>query len=290
MDSITQQRRAVNAAWYAEFIKHHREWMRGIVAQYKQRGQFPVIPTQIIDYYPDAADKEVAIFSTLCMDWDNGHELEQIAAMRDLMWPHPANWFRHREYAYISIARLQMNRLDGSSNAHYWKIARTFDILHKLCETDFELISLRAAFRKMSMEKYCKQVAQECGFTFLPYKQRVIELVLHTNEGIGRGIWKARPEKVRCPRNKAIYDFVQDWFPFLKKDRYDFDEAVKFLGFDYDYDVFYAYLAWSELQKLYPTECQRYQRRFNFIFDNRQILHRKIWFGKNGCIPQVSLI
>ena len=263
--------------------------MRGLVAEYKQRGLFPVFPTQIIEYYPDAADKEVAIFSALCMDWKNGMELEQIADMRNLMGPHPAEWFWNREYASISIARLQNNRLNGSKEAKYWKIARTFDILHLMCEDYNGLISLRAAFRKTSMDKYCQRVAQECGFRFIPYKQRVIELVLRTTDGIGRGLWKAKPEKIQCPRNKDINAFVQLWFPYFRRDRYDFDEAIKFLGFDYDYDVFYAFLAWTELQRLHPKECLHYQRRFTFMIENKQLMQRKFWFGKNGCIPKGGL-
>lgn len=289
MDVITLQRRAINIEWYNVFVKYHREWMRGLVAEYKERGLFPVLPTQIIEYYPDAADKEVAIFSTLCMEWDNGLELEQIADMRELMGPHPAEWFRNREYASISIARLQYNRLNGTNDAHYWKIARMFDILHLMCETYTGLISIRAAFRKTSIEKYCQRVFEECGFSYMSYKRRVIELVLRTTDGLGRGLWKAKPENILCPRKKAISDFVQDWFPFYKEDRYKFDEAVKFLGFDYDYDVFYAWLAWTELQRLYPTDCQRYQRRYKFLIDTKQMQSRRFWTGNAGWIPKGGL-
>lgn len=281
-------RLAFNRRFFVEFVRWHTEWLRLLVARYKERGQYPVLPTQIIEYYPDTVDKEVAIISTLCMEWDSDTVLQQIAAMRELMGPSPYEWFAHRDYAAISIGRLQDERLDGTRRTHYWKIAQTFELLHRLCEDGRELQSVSKVLRGRKMEAYCQQVFEVCSFTYIGYKQRVIELVLKTTDGIGRGVWRAKPESVLCPRNPDLSKFIQMWMPMFRYDSYDWDEAVSLFNLEYPYDFFYAYLAWEELKRYNPVQCRQYQQRYKYRFDNRLSYRRSAWWTTQKIVPDIN--
>ena len=280
------QVKAIMQDFYTDFAKYHFLWLRQLVAAYKERGEYPVYPTQIIEYYPDDADKQFAIFATLCMSWDNGRELEQIADMRRILGPHPAEWVANREFVVLSIGREQDNMLDGYRNAQYWKISKVYDILYELCH-DGQCLRLPSdVFKKKSFSDYCQQVASVCELKDVAYKQSVIELVLRTTDGIGRGLWPMT-KKLQCPNPKGIKKYLKTWFPDWTPGQWSFEEAISLFGLEHNYDFFYAYLAHTELARLHPLECKKYLSRYHSRWNLHILFKERDWKYGRGAQPEI---
>lgn len=270
--------------FFIEFSEYHREWLRELVSKYKERGLFPVYPTQIIEYYPDRADKEIAVFAALCMHWNNGKELEQIASMRKLMGSHPYEWFRSREFVTISVGREQMNAIDGYACGHYWKIAKMYDMLQDICHDSLPSEVLKGK----KFADFCNRLTEVCEITDMEYKRGVTELVLRTSDGIGRGLWITAPQKVKCPFTAKIKKYMRTWFPDFGSRMWTFDEAVGLFGLEHDYDFFYAWLAHDELSRMNPAACSRYATLYRQWWERRSLYPRYKWHGSIGIAPEIE--
>ena len=238
-----------------------------------------MFPTQIIDYYPDKADKEIAIFSVFIMNWDNGKELEQIAAVRKLMGEHPAMWFSYREFAPLSIGRLQNKSIDGYKDGKYWKLAKIYDMLFDLCFDGRDVRYPSKVFKKESFTDFCNEIAEVCQIKDMNYKRSVVEMVLRTSDGIGRGLWAVTPKKVKCPYTRPLMHYLRTWFPYWTCHMWSWDEAVRLFELEHDYDLFYAYFAHKELELIDAVGCRRYLQRYQYRWNEHQTYPGKYWLG-----------
>ena len=267
--------------YFSEFSTYHREWLRELVAKYKDRGMFPIFPTQIIEYYSDDADKEVAIISTFCMDW-NKNELEQIAVLRDMMGEHPYEWYKSRSFVTLGIGKNQGRRLEGNPAVSYWKIAKLFSILYDMCHGRNVSVLKRGG-----LANFCKKVKEVCNFPNMEYKRGVVELVLRTSDGIGRNLWATDPQKVKSPVTSKIRAFIRLWFPDVDS-KWTFDESVSLFCLEYDYDMFYAYLAYQELCRVNPVECRKYLTRYQSRWKTGAYYRRCEWSGSRNIMPEIN--
>lgn len=284
--STKAQAIAVRQDFFTDFAQYHFLWLRQLVAAYKDRGEYPVYPTQIIEYYQDQADKQFAIFSTLCMSWNNGRELEQIADMRRILGPQPAEWVKNREFVVLSIGREQDNNLEGYRRAYYWKIAKTYDLLYDLCSDGKTFRLPSDVFKKKSFANYCQQVAGICEITNITFKQSIIELVLRTTDGMGRGLWPTT-KKLSCPQPVGIKKYLQTWFPDWTSGQWPFEEAIRLFGLEHNYDFFYAYLAHTELALLHPLECKKYLSRYQSRWNLHTLFKPRDWKNGRGAQPEI---
>lgn len=276
--------KAVRERFFDEFSAYHRKWLRELVARYKERGEFPVYPTQIIEYYPDKEDKEIAIFAALCMSWTNGKELDQIAAMRKIMGEHPAQWFRERGFVVLSIGREQDKAIEGYAGGKYWKVAKVFDLLYDECRKTLP----SKTFKGNKFNDYCDKVSSVCGIPGIDYKRSIMEIVLRTTDGIGRGLWLSR-KTLKCPDSADIRKYIKLWFPYFKSHLWTFDEAVHLFGLEYDYDFFYAWLAHNELARINPKACRQYLQRYLSRWELGWTFHGRDWTVKDrGRIPKIE--
>ena len=280
--------KAVRERFFDEFAFCHKKWLRELVAKYKASGLFPVLPTQIIDYYPSVADKEIAIFACLCMKWDNGRELEQIADMRRIMGKNPARWFADREFVTLSIGREMDKLLDGYSGGRYWKIAKVFDLLYETCSDGIGPKYPSSVFAHSGFSKFCEKVAQYCEIPDMEYKQGVMELVLRTSDGLGRNLWPTIPSEVRCPLSAKIRRYLKTWFMDWKMGLWTWDEAVSLFKLENDYDFFYAYLGHKELERIDPVGCRRYATRFQSRWEKQWTYKGQYWDGIWRITPKIN--
>ena len=280
--------KAVKERFFDEFAQYHCEWLRRLVAAYKEHGVFPVFPTQIIEYYPDKGDKEIAIFSTLCMNWRNGKELEQIASMRKLMGDHPAQWFANREFVMLSIGRMQDYAIDGYQNGRYWKIAKVFSMLYDFLHDGRGPRYPSDVFTQKKFADFCQNVSEICEISDIEYKRDVIELVLMTSDGLGRKLWTTMPSKVKCPVCDEIKRYLTQWFPFYRSGLWTWDEAVRLFQLEHDYDFFYAWLAHTELARLYPKACMKYAGRYQSRIDSHRTFRGNDWRKDRGMQPDIN--
>lgn len=280
--------KAVRQRFFYEFSEYHCEWLRRLVKEYKKHGSFPVFPTQIIEYYPRVADKEIAIFSTLCMSWRNGRELEQIASMRKLMGDSPSEWLMNREFVTLSIGREQDHAIEGYTNGRYWKIAKVFDLLYDTLSDVRGLRYPSSVFTPKKFSEFCQEVSQICDISGIEYKQAVIELVLRTSDGIGRNLWPTAPSKVKCPVSVDLKRYMTKWFPFWRSGLWSWSEAIKLFRLENEYDFFYAWLAHTELERLDPLACRKYATRYQSRIDLQRTFIMTDWKKDRGMQPEIN--
>ena len=263
-----QGRQLIAGRFFVELIKPIRPWFLELVSTYKERGEFIVLPTFIEGYYDDRRDKEIALFSTLCMSWAKD-AYPQVQDMRRLMGDSPWEWFTQRLFTTISVGREQDNKLEGC-NTRYWQIARLFDKLWSLWRKKGRPESLSKCFRARSSENGTSQMetfaveackACECN-RYSSYKENVIEMVLRASDGLGISLWNNSKADVRCPRNADIRRFLKIWVGDYSQGYWDFDATIRWFGFERDTDFFYLWMAWQRLSRLRPKECSRFATVF----------------------------
>ena len=277
--------RHVRQMFFEGFAEYHCEWLRELVRKYKERGEYPIFPTQIIEYYPDSEDKVLAVLSTLCMKWDNDNVLEQIASMRKLIGKTPTQWWKDREFVTISVGREQNKTIEGHSNGRYWKIAKMYDILYDLCGER----KLSDVLKSVSaFDSFCKKVADVCEIPDMDYKRDVISLVMRTPDGIGRDLWPTKPEKVRCPQSNEIKRYMYIWFPYWRTKMWTWEEAVSLFHLENNYDFFYAWIAHGELSRMNHAACSRYATLYRQWWERRSLYPRYKWLGSIGIAPEIK--
>lgn len=280
--------KAVRERFFDEFSAYHRRWLRELVAKYKERGEYPVYPTQIIEYYPEREDKEVAAFAALCMKWNNGKEIEQIADMRRIMGDHPAQWLRDRGYVVLSIGREQDKRIEGYTLGRYWKVAKVFDLLYDECFSRGRRMLPSEVFKGGRFKEFCRNAGVLCELPDMDYKCSMIELVLRTRDGMGRGLWPYR-SSLKCPETDDIKRYLKQWFPYYRPGMWTFDEAVRLFDLEHDYDFYYAWLAHNELAKINPKACRQYIQRYHSRWALGRTFRGIDWSVKDrGMIPDIN--
>ena len=259
--------------FFRGFVEPVRPWFKELVSKYKESRMFPLMPTVIADFYEDRNDKEIAVLSAFCMDWD-GDIKAQIQAMKTLMGKHPWEWFVNRLFVNISIATRQDDYI-CTGCARNWKLARFFDRLYMRYK---EEKSLSKCFsRKGSLEAFAEATSKEIEYTDgWKYKINVIELVLRTSDGIGQNLWGSGKMNVKCPHRKEINDFLRVWVNDYKWS-WGFDDTVSWFGFDRNYDFFYFFLAWKFLSRRKPRTCSSFATVFYNRYDSRLIVPAYRW-------------
>lgn len=280
--------KAVRERFFLEFSQYHCEWLRDLVDKYKEYGIYPVFPTNIAEYYPNKEDKEIVLFSTFCMSWSNDKELEQIASMRELIGNNPAEWFRTREFITLSTGREQNSFLGGYKNGHFWKIAKVFDLLYVMCHREEGVLMPSEALTLETFDKYCDMISNVCDIRDMEMKKGIVELVLRSSDGIGRGLWTNIRKPVRCPLTSETLRFVKEWFPDWTKNLWPFDEVVKLFRLKHNYDLFYAALAYNEQSKIYPEAYKKYSTRYCTIWNQQAYHPRHYWISGHGITPIIN--
>ena len=279
--TVTKRQVAVDG-FMMEFTKYVRPWFTELVSTYKEYGEFDVYPTVIADYYPDRRDKVVALMSTLCMDWKKESILQQVHSMIAIMGSHPYEWFKSREFVMMSIGRDQDNTLDGGGAA-YWKMARLFDRLYEMCKRK-RTFSLGMVFPprkttdgKSRLERFASSFLEEVEYdTGWEFKTNVIELVLRTSDGLGRGLWKNSKSGEKCPRRSEIYAFMKVWVSDYSR-TWDFKQCVGWFGLEHEHDFFYLWMAWKRLVQLRPKECSKFSNVFVNRYNDRLMVVKWKW-------------
>jgi hypothetical protein len=263
------------------FSSLHRPWLKELAAWYKAKGEFPLFPTFIADYYTDPKDKEIALFSSLLMS-DNDRVYEQVQDMRSLITEHPYKWFTERGFVSLSLGANQQKALVGYRLCRYWKIAYLMNWLYGLANGSKEQGTFEKHFThdtKDSLEEL-KKLELHIG----DFRLRFLSLVLRTSDGFGAGLWNSCQSLVRCPLTESVKEFLTMWFPDYHTRGLTEDEAIGQFGFERDCDFFYAMLAWKELCRKKPKECKLYARKYRTWYDLGCRKKKSRW---NGIIPEI---
>lgn len=271
---LLQVRRQNLSAYFLKHSRYMRPWMRRLVAEYKARGAFPPLATDIMHAYSDRHDKEIAGFASLAFK-DNEDIEKQITDMRQTMGASPWEWFTSRMFATFGADKNE-SVIAGTRKRKWWMVARLMDALWELCDKkQAEYIEECIPPTIFDRIAHRMMTSAEMGIDFF-YAARLLRLALTTDDGIGMGLWKSYPAPIRCPIGKREERFLRTWFPEWWPIMMPADDAIALFELEYDFDFFYAALAWNDLCRTRPLECSRhvtlYQRwwRTNLYKDRRE--------------------
>jgi len=266
---MRQVRKKNNYDFFTFFSARFRDWLKELVARYKESGDMPLLPTYIADYYTDKHDKEIALFSTLLMSFNSSHVIEQVDDMRRIITDHPWEWLINREYISISLGGTQKESLKGNPYCKYWMIAGLMAFLYESMSADDHIRGVRFPSYDC-LEPYYKEDWFEMmrrnsfGLLISQYDTRLLSLCLASCGGIGNDLWDDSLFEDRCPLNGNIMGFIKVWFPDYNTSLPD--EAIHYFTLDKDSDFFYAYYAYKKLQSLHPRECALLSSRYNLWY------------------------
>ena len=283
LEKVTKENR------FLEFAEWHCAWLRKLVAKYKERGIYPIFPTQIAEYYQSREDKEIAVMSSLMMDWFRDTELAQITDMRNVMGDSPWRWFCDREFVNLSAFRTSNKLLDGSLYCMYWKLAKFYDMLYDFCYDGYRFILPSEAFRKHSLGDFMDEVCRLFYFKYgRSFAVSIFELYVKSSDGIGCGLWRrGRMSDPSCPKFRGLDKYVKTWFPDYSPTLWSWDEVTALFRLERRYDLCYAYLAYSDLEKVDALACRQYWTRYQSRWESGIMFLKKDWVGERGRQPVI---
>lgn len=282
-------------AYFMEFSRFHRPWLKELSEKYKERGDFPIIPMVVLpSYYDDIRDKEVAAFAALLIS-DNDC-FERVQAFREMLGEQPWKWFENKDFLNLSLGSVQNERTGGVDN---WKIAKLMDRLWCACYNDGASIRDRLYGKericvnidRMAHQDWCSRfdeltyLVEDCGVGQYYYKLRLLLMVLCTDDGFGLSLWHYDVRNaIKCPIAPGMREFVGTWFPDWRKVG-DIDLAIRLLGFERGCDFFYAYLGYKELQKRNPKGCGLYATRYQTWYELGSKMDKSRW---KSVMPEIK--
>jgi hypothetical protein len=247
--------------YFLQYSQAVRPWLIELAEKYKAKGEFPLMPIQILpSYYTDVRDKEIAAFVALLIP-ETDNVLKNIGEFRLMLGESPWEWFKNRGFVRLGIGKVQDKRTGGVFN---WKIAKMMDRLWgEGCGITATYTAFGQAIKKFAERHRCSYfdvqtyIFEDCGVGYYEYKLRLFLLILSTSDGFGLGLWSVDQSELKCPHTSDLRTFVSTWFPDYRRFG-SIDDAIHEFGFERDCDFFYCYLGYKELQKRNPKACSEF--------------------------------
>lgn len=285
------------------FLKYShavRPWLKELAEKYKAKGEFPLMPIQILpSYYNSVQDKEIAAFVALLIP-ETENVLKNIGEFRLMLGESPWEWFKNRGFVRLGIGSVQNKRTGGVMN---WKIAKLMDRLWDNCHIlSYEIptigcketfirsigfeIDLIAKAQQCSYFDVLTYICEDCGVGDYFYKLRLLLMIAATSDGFGLGLWSVDPSELKSPLTTDLRTFLSTFFPDYRR-LGSVDEAIHLFGFERDCDFFYAWLGYKELQKRNPKVCSKFATTYLRWYE---IGARKKPFEFREILPKIDFI
>jgi len=251
--------------YFLFYSRYHIEWMKDLVSAYKRRGEFPLMPSLLADYYTNSRDIETALLMTISIRWNSANVYRQVQDMKRIIGNSPYLWLRNGDYKILGLPRNQYDSIDGYSCCRLWKVSRIADRLSELCKGSEGFSAFEEVFNgSESLPKFAENLCVEYELGEKRYRGRVLDIVFRTSDGIGKGLWSLPDDyHLRCPYTRDIELFLKMCFPSYHVRLFSFDDAVSLFGFERDSDFFYAYLGWKDLCRRNPEKCNLYAKKYS---------------------------
>lgn len=287
--------------YFLKYSQAVRPWLIDLAERYKDRGEFPLMPIQILpSYYNGLQDKEIAAFVALLIP-DTENVLKNIGEFRQMLGESPWEWFKNRGFVRLGIGKVQDKRTGGVFN---WKIAKLLNrqwehiensphsILLSGAKPKFKYLAIEALIERASKENHCSYfdvltyLVEDCGVGDYFYKLRLLLMIAATSDGFGLGLWSDDLSKLKSPLTTDLRTFLSTFFPDYRR-LGSVDEAIHLFGFERDCDFFYAWLAYKELQKSNPKVCSEFATTYLRWYE---IGARKKPFEFREILPKIDFI
>ena len=260
------------ALFYREFSVVHREWLSALTKAYKERGIFDVSPLMLSSYYKLYEDKQIAILAGGLLLPDNNRVMEQVYGMRKLLGDNPyKNLYENRAFVRLSNGSNQLRNIAYWGSLPYYKLSYLLSALWKIEHTTDK--TLYDAFMVNVQERgYAPYHALLSLFEELPivnpeYRINLTLIGLCEQESLGCGLWEIKgiDEKLSCPDNMELRNFLRLWMPNWNK-IYSIREMSEILGFEKETDLYYCMLAYKTLSQYRKGEIGRYLTTYNRLY------------------------
>lgn len=276
--------------YFLQYSQAVRPWLKELAEKYKAKGEFPLMPIQILpSYYTDVRDREIAAFVALLIP-ETENVLKNIGEFRQMLGESPWEWFKNRGFVRLGIGRVQDKRTGGVFN---WKIAKMFSRLWdehfakttKAASSIGQTIRLIADIERCSYFGVLTYLVEDCGVGDYFYKLRLLLMIAATSDGFGLGLWSVDPSELKSPLTTDLRTFVSTWFPDYRRFG-SIDDAIHEFGLDRDCDFFYCYLGYKELQKRNPKVCSEFATTYLRWYE---IAARKKPFQFREILPKIEI-
>lgn len=288
------------AAYLHYFSYFHIQFVKELLAKYMRRGVFPDMPTDIVHYYSEINDKEIAVFLSLLMvGGRKGDMKKKVSKTVKAIGNRPWEWFRKRHFTNLSTGDLQDKKFGGTTLKN-WQVAR---LLNDMWRAFFRGLNddegYNTLYDNLMFLANCKGITITDVLTdFLkPHiasnekRETMVRLMLvatGTKKGIGHGLWKIPKEELLCPYIDGCREFVKMWYTdYVNK--FGYDEIPELWELENHYDMMYIYMAWEELKLAKPVECRRYSTVFINRYKRRGVYYTAAWKGSRyDVIPKIK--
>ena len=256
-------------SFWLDFTKYFRPWLYELTKKYKERGNFPVSVIWLLpSYYNVSEDIEIAAFASLLIK-DDENLVERISAFRQMFGDSPFDWFRTRGFVKLSVGDVQNKRTGGVLNKD---IASLFSDIYDNWGNRQSAISI-ILLKHFGNKSYWN-------------KLHTLRLVLGTSDGIGLGVWHNCPYKMRCPLTGDVMALLRTFFQDYNLVG-SADEVLRLFGFKNESDVYYAALAYKELQVKQPKECSRLATLYQKWYMSGTLRTERYWIGSDRILPEI---
>lgn len=253
--------------YFTEFARFHCEFLRELTREYKEKGDFPVIPCAMLPlYYTDIRDKITAAVLGLLIK-DDEKAMQHVREFAAMLGSHPYKWLCERHFLSLQV---KTSFYDVTGGVKHERIANFSDSIYDIRD------SLSLSFFS------CKGLSKALGKDS-ENKTRLLSLVLGGSDGFGLNLWASYPLDIKCPLTAKVLRFIDEWMP----DYHYYmtaDEAIGLFGFDEESDFFYASLAWNDLCRRKPLECSRYSTQYLCAYRNSTHLRPYKWRNMIGTL------
>lgn len=275
--------------YFLRYSQAVRPWLKELAEKYKAKGEFPLMPIQILpSYYNGLQDKEIAAFVALLIP-ETENVLKNIREFRQMLGESPWEWFKNRGFVRLGIGKVQDKRTGGVFN---WKIAKLMDRLWgEGCGKTATYTTFGQAIKKFAERQRCSYfdvltyICEDCGVGEYAYKLRLLLMILMTDDGLGISLWENHNAQLLCPLTSGVRTFLSTWWPDYRRFG-SVDDAIHEFGFERDCDFFYAWLGYKELQKRNPKACSEFATTYLKWYE---IAARKKPFQFREILPKIEI-
>ncbi len=271
----TEIRRKVMTDFFGNFLVYHNKWMQELADAFRKRGRFGIHLFALCDGYNDPMDKEVAAFASLMLTKNPETRLLQQHELRELIGEHPfRDFLMNRRFMELSKGNNQTMKLCKSFNQNY-ELANVLSCLYDIVEAYGS--TGEAVRREFKKKRYLdpfmalSSLLMRVDITSRQYKLNLLLMYMCEKDGIGCGLWDLPTDRLLCPENKELIEFLELWFPDYVKCGMTFDKAVSLFRLRSQVDFFYCYLGFNVLKMANSEETLRYVKHYQNKYNNRTL-------------------
>lgn len=273
-------------------------WLNELVSAYKERGEYPILPYLIGNFYKDDDDRAIAIlmgclFLSISQDKPE-RVVDTIKEFIALIGEHPyEEFYRGRKFVLLSTAGMRDKYIDSPLSISFIEVSKVINSLWETQEREAKpikrIFQSLVASKNTSPTQALRQMIDTTYVKSTEYRLNLALLALCSTDGIGVGLWnfEGAERLLRVPCENDMEKFADMFCPEYKRYGLTIEDVGDALGLKKPVDMWYAYHAYRKLFVSEPTECARFARRYRTHFERGRYRRTDRWTLKQLLPPIV---